>query len=162
MTSPLDSSSLSPSPTSAREVADAKTKVKARPVAIASLVAFVAWVAGIGSILGIILGFVDLRKVKEDSNLNVGSRPAIVGIIVGVVGLIPSVIMWKGVMANSASNSKLTSSSYIDGSNYASANFSDTVRESSVCTSSNATSEGDNTTLSMQGCHDGWAIASPH
>ena len=61
-------------PTSAREVADAKTMVKARPVAIASLVASVAWVAGIGSILGIILGFADPWKVKEGSNLKVGPR----------------------------------------------------------------------------------------
>jgi hypothetical protein len=41
-------------------------KSKVRPVAVASLVASVAWMAGIGSVLGIVLGFIDLRRVRGD------------------------------------------------------------------------------------------------
>jgi hypothetical protein len=134
-------------------------KSKARPVAIASLVASVAWIAGIGSVLGIVLGFIELRKVKEGSNLRPGSRPAIAGIVLGIVGLVPAAIMWSGGLTNNATNANLSSPSYIDGRTFASQNFFNTARESSVCTAANAYSQRDDVTRWMQGCHDGWAIA---
>lgn len=146
----------SPSPSS---VVDTKVKVRPVAVAVASLVLSVMWLAGIGSVFGIVLGFVDLRKVHGGSNLTRGSRPAIAGIIIGIIGLVPAGIMWSGVLANSAHNVILSDPSYLDGSTCASQRFSSTSRESSVCVAANVQSRSDNVSLWMQGCRDSWAIA---
>jgi hypothetical protein len=102
---------------------------------------------------------VDLRKLKEHSNLKVGSGPAVEGIVEGAIGFDPPVIMRRHLVANSASNATLRSPSYIEGGNLASSNFSDSTQESLVCTAANAITEGANTTLWIEGCRDGWAIA---
>jgi hypothetical protein len=126
-------------------------------MAIASLVLSIVWIAGIGSIVAIILGFISQRKTKRSTGAKGGADLAIAGIIIGVVGLIFSIVFWAAVLAG-GSGVSTSSPSYMDGSNYATSNYANNTAESTVCTPSNVSS-GDSAGLWMRGCQDGWATA---
>ena len=157
MSDPVYSFSSSNQPSNV-EVVDARDS-KIRPLAIASLVLSLAWLMGIGSLLGVIFGFVDLRGVKEGANLKVGSRLAIAGIILGLVGLVPSAIIWSNLATHNASNADLTNPYYVQGSAYAQSAYSTRASESSVCSVSNDPAPTDLASVWIQGCRDGWVIS---
>ena len=130
---------------------------KTHGMAIASLALAIVWIGGIGSIVAIVLGIISQKKIKKSTNAKGGTSVARAGIIIGVTGLIIAIIFWTAVFTggNGVNTSSL---SYVDGNNYASANYSNATAESVLCKSSNVPS-GYNPTLWIRGCLDGWATA---
>jgi hypothetical protein len=127
-------------------------------MAIASLVLSIVWIAGIGSVVAIALGFISRRRAKRSTGTPDGAVVATAGITIGVTGLIFAAVFWI-VVAGGNSGSTITSSpSYVDGSKYAALYYDNATAESTVCTTSNISSR-DSASLWMSGCHDGWATA---
>jgi hypothetical protein len=62
--------------------------------AIASLVLSIVWLAGIGSLLGIIFGFSARGDIRRSGGRTSGDGLAIAGIIIGLVGLVSAGIFW--------------------------------------------------------------------
>ncbi|HVA53469.1 MAG TPA: DUF4190 domain-containing protein [Acidimicrobiales bacterium] len=132
---------------------------KTHATAIASLVLSIAWIAGIGSIVAIILGFTSQKKIKRSTGAVGGADVSTAGITLGVVGLIAAIFFWLSVLAGGNGASTITRSpSYVDGSNYATLYYANNAAESAVCAPSNVPS-GDSATLWMKGCQDAWATA---
>ncbi|HEY5265438.1 MAG TPA: DUF4190 domain-containing protein [Acidimicrobiales bacterium] len=130
---------------------------KTNGMAVASLVFSIVWIGGIGSIVAIILGLISQRKVKRTTGANDANKFAISGLIIGVGGLVVAVFFWAAVLAGS--NGVNTSSpSYVDGNNYAIANYSNATAEAVLCASSSVPFR-DNPSFWMRGCLDGWATA---
>jgi hypothetical protein len=127
-------------------------------VAITSLVLSILWIAGIGSVAAIILGFISQRRTKRSAGAKGAADVATAGIVIGVAGLVFSVVFWMLLVGGSGGNTMTSSPSYVDGSNFATANYANATAESAVCTPSNISS-GDRATLWMRGCQDGWATA---
>ena len=127
-------------------------------MAIASLVFSILWIAGIGSVAAIILGFISQRKTKRSTGAKGGADVAIAGIILGVAGLILTAAFWVVLAGGNSVNTATSSPSYVDGSNYATSNYANGTAESTVCTPSKV-SRGDSATLWMRGCQDAWATA---
>lgn len=61
---------------------------KTNGMAVASLVCSLVWLAGVGSILAIIFGFVARGQIKRSEGSVQGNGLAIAGIIIGFVGLV--------------------------------------------------------------------------
>ncbi|MFN2557453.1 MAG: DUF2510 domain-containing protein [Nitriliruptorales bacterium] len=61
--------------------------------AVASLVLALAWVGGLGSTLGIVIGLRARQEIERSSGSETGSGLASVGIAVGVVGLLLALLM---------------------------------------------------------------------
>jgi hypothetical protein len=55
--------------------------------ALASLVLSISWVFFIGSILGVIFGHLAMQQIRESEGRETGRRNAMIGLIVGYVGL---------------------------------------------------------------------------
>ena len=126
-------------------------------MAIASLALAIVWIGAIDSIVAIVLGLISQKKIKASTNAEGGTNVARAGIITGVTGLVIAIIFWTAVFTggNGVNTSSL---SYVDGNNYASANYSNATAESVLCKSSNVPSSY-NPTLWIRGCLDGWATA---
>ncbi len=152
---PIPATPLRPLPP-AQQVPHGRRKTNG--MAIASLVFSIVWIAGIGSVVAIILGFISQGKTKRSTGAKGGADVAISGIIIGVAGLILAVAFWVVLAGGNSVNSAASSPSYVDGSNYATSTYANNTAESMVCTPSNVSS-GDSPTLWMRGCQDGWATA---
>lgn len=125
------------------------------PSAVWSLALSIAWVGGIGSLVGLVLGVRIVTKARENGADHEGRGPAYGGIVVGMAGLILASASWTHVeWMNSA-----TSASYIDGSNFAQAQYPSATSEASLCVVSNAQTY-DNSTQWLLGCRDGWRIVT--
>ena len=67
-------------------------------LAIASLVCGLSWLAGLGSIAAIILGYLGLRQIRREPLRLKGRRMAIVGIVLGWIGIVGVLAMlWLGI-----------------------------------------------------------------
>lgn len=64
--------------------------------AIASLVLSIVWLAGLGSVLAIILGFMARGEIKQRGQK--GNGLAVSGIVIGVLGLLGAAVFWAGVV----------------------------------------------------------------
>ena len=62
--------------------------------AVASLVLAIVWLAGLGSVLAIVLGFVSRREIKQRGQR--GNGLAVSGIVIGVLGLLGAAVFWAG------------------------------------------------------------------
>ncbi len=62
-------------------------------LAIVSLISSLVWCCGIGSITAIVTGFMAKQKIREEPDVAAGDGLATAGIILGVLGLIPTVIV---------------------------------------------------------------------
>ena len=73
--------------------------------AIAALVLGILWLWGVGSILALIFGFVARNDIKKRPKLG-GSGMAVAGIVLGIVGIVGSILVTIliAVAANSVSN----------------------------------------------------------
>jgi len=127
-------------------------------MAIASLVFSIAWIAGIGSIVAIILGFLSRRKTERLTGAKSGADVALAGLILGFAGLVFAAVFWVVLPAGNGGNAITSSPSYIDGSHYATMNYSNDTPESTLCAPSNVSS-GDSAGLWTKGCQDAWATA---
>jgi uncharacterized membrane protein len=56
-------------------------------LAIASLICAILWVFWIGSLLGVIFGFVGLNQIRRTGGAQGGKGLAIAGIVIGFVGI---------------------------------------------------------------------------
>jgi uncharacterized membrane protein len=56
-------------------------------LAIAALVCAIVWILWIGSLLGVIFGFVSLNQIRRSGGTQGGKGLAVAGIVVGFVGL---------------------------------------------------------------------------
>ena len=127
-------------------------------MAIASLVFAIAWIAGIGSIVAIILGFRSRRKTERRTGAKSSADTALAGIVLGFAGLVFAAVFWVVLPLGNGGNAVTSSPSYIDGSAYATTNYSNNIPESTLCAPSNISS-GDSAGLWTKGCQDGWATA---
>ncbi|MEQ8840190.1 MAG: DUF4190 domain-containing protein [Acidimicrobiales bacterium] len=60
--------------------------------ALASLVLSISWVFFIGSILGVIFGHLAMQQIKESEGREVGRGNAMIGLIVGYIGIAGGVL----------------------------------------------------------------------
>ncbi|HEV3268216.1 MAG TPA: DUF4190 domain-containing protein [Acidimicrobiales bacterium] len=127
-------------------------------MALASLVLSIVWIAGIGSVVAIALGFMSRRKTKRSAGTQEGAVVASAGIAIGIAGLIFAAVFWMIVAGNNGGSTITNSPSYVDGSHYAGLYYDNATAESTVCTPKNISS-GDTPSLWMRGCHDAWATA---
>src|ERR1700686_4345425 len=68
-------------------------------LAIASLVLSLIWLGGLGSVLAIVFGIVARRRIRASGGTQGGDGLAIAGLIVGIFGLLPVVLLWGLVFA---------------------------------------------------------------
>lgn len=87
------------------------------------------------------------------------SQVAKAGAAIVLIGLVVAILFWTGVVGSSPTRVDTSSSSYIGGARYGTANFSISTSQGAVCNAANA-GKTSNSTEWMQGCHDAWAIAS--
>lgn len=144
-------------PTS-RENAERTPPIKngARSSGLTALVLSTLWIAGVGSVIGIVLGAERRRRLRH-SGCRDGLGLSNAAIVVGVVGLVLAALFWSAVAGIGGANVDTSSPSFIDGSNFATANYGNATSESSLCARSNAQSY-DNPTQWVRGCRDGWFI----
>lgn len=57
-------------------------------LAVASLVLGILWIAGLGSILAVVLGFVAMRQIEKSEGAQEGMALATAGVVLGLVGVI--------------------------------------------------------------------------
>jgi hypothetical protein len=77
----------------------------------------------------------------------------------GLVAIVFAAVFLLAIsLGGNGSNANMNSPSYIDGSNYANANYSNSTAASTVCNFSNA-SPGDRRSQWVSGCLDTWATA---
>ena len=62
-------------------------------LALASVVLGAAWLAGIGSVLALVLGVVAKRQIAESEGAQGGGGYASLGIVLGMVGLVALVVV---------------------------------------------------------------------
>ena len=132
-----------------------RERLRANPAALASLVFSLAWLLGVGSVVGLVLGVTTVRRARGAQADSDATALANAGIVFGLVGLLVAVLFWTGY---AGANDHANSSSYGDGRAFAAASYANATSESSLCDKSNAHSY-DNLAQWMQGCHDVWYIA---
>lgn len=128
---------------------------KTNGMAVASLVLGIVWIAGIGSVLAVIFGFMSRKRIEQSQGRESGGGLSVAGIVLGFVGIVGAIGFWLsivvfGVAVNGAS-------SYSNGVAYGSSHYSSSSSESSVCSSSNVPS-GDSSSSWLSGCKDAWNI----
>jgi hypothetical protein len=72
-------------------------------MAIASLVCSIVCLWGVGSILGIIFGVIARRQIDESNGQEGGRGMATAGLVVGIVGLIGTILWFLLVIGLAAS-----------------------------------------------------------
>jgi len=72
---------------------------KTNGLAIASLVLSLLWLAGLGSVLGVIFGISSRRSIKRSQGQEAGGGLAIAGLVVGILGVLGSVLFYGAVVA---------------------------------------------------------------
>lgn len=66
---------------------------KTNGLAIGSLVLGIVWVCGLGSVAAIITGFIARGQIRRSAGMQGGDGLAIGGIVAGLVGLIPTILL---------------------------------------------------------------------
>jgi hypothetical protein len=127
---------------------------KTNGMAVASLILGIVWIAGIGSVLAVIFGFMSRKRIEQSQGRESGGGLSVAGIVLGFVGIVGAIGFWLsvvvfGVAVNGAS-------SYSNGYEYGSSHYSSSSSESSVCSSSNVPS-GDLSSSWLSGCKDAWS-----
>jgi hypothetical protein len=112
-------------------------------MAIVSFVLGLIWVAGIGSLLAVIFGFVSRKKINQSQGQQSGDGLAIAGIVLGFVGIFGAIAFWIAIAALGTAVDSV--SSYSDGFTYG------TNHGASVCTRVNVPS-GDSASSWIDGC----------
>jgi hypothetical protein len=69
--------------------------------AIASLVLSLAWLGGIGSLLGVVFGHVALRRINRARPPQAGRGLAVAGLVLGYVFLVPALVVAGALIAGS-------------------------------------------------------------
>lgn len=88
-----------PQPAPVAYGAPVATGSPANGMAIAALILSIIWLAGLGSILAIILGIVALRQIRESDGAQGGRGMAISGIVIGVIGVLGAALTLAFVLA---------------------------------------------------------------
>jgi type II secretory pathway pseudopilin PulG len=78
-------------------------------LAVASLVLSIVWLGGVGSLLAIIFGFQARRQIRESAGKQGGDGLAIAGLVIGIIGLLLSVLAWGLILAVGSVVEKATS-----------------------------------------------------
>jgi hypothetical protein len=73
---------------------DRATSPRVSLLAFASLVCGIVWVLGIGSICAVILGHLALRRLRRTGHS--GRGLAIIGLVLGYVGVVATFVLWLG------------------------------------------------------------------
>lgn len=123
-------------------------------MAIASLVLGIVWVAGIGSVLAVIFGFISRKKIEQSQGQQSGGGLSIAGIVLGFVGIAGAMGFWVIIFAFGTAVD--ATASYANGYNYGNTHYSASSSESLVCSSSNVPS-GDISSSWIDGCKDAWS-----
>lgn len=68
-------------------------------LAIASLVLGIVWLAGVGSLLAVIFGFVSRKQIRESGGRQTGDGLSIAGIILGFIGILGGIAWIVAIVA---------------------------------------------------------------
>lgn len=82
---------------------------KTNGMAIASLVSAIVCLCGLGSVLGIIFGFMAKKQIRESNGTQTGSGLATAGIIIGIIGVVAAIayvvlVVMLGVFGETTTN----------------------------------------------------------
>jgi uncharacterized membrane protein len=82
------------------------TRPRSNPLAVASLILSILMLGGVGSIAGMILGFVARDQIRRSGGRQTGDGLALAGIVTGIVGIVLMVllILWLVVLTNTVSH----------------------------------------------------------
>ena len=68
-------------------------------MAVASLVLGILWFGGVGAVLAIIFGAVARRSIRESNGTESGEGLATAGLILGIIGVVATVLFWVIIIA---------------------------------------------------------------
>lgn len=128
---------------------------KVRTIEFWSLVFSVVWIAGIGSVIGLVLGVRSMRRGKVDGFDKGTVSLAYAGVVLGIIGIVIAFVVWTHL---SGVNSLVRSPSYVNGQNFATARYPSATSEISLCAVSNVPPHN-NATQWIAGCRSGWYVA---
>jgi hypothetical protein len=124
-------------------------------LAIVSMVLGIIWVAGLGSLLAVIFGFVGRKQIRQSQEQQSGDGLAIAGIVLGFVGILGAIAFWVAIAA--LGPVVHSAASYTDGFSYGT-NHSG-ADPLSVCSSAHVPS-GDRASSWIDGCDAATSQAS--
>ncbi len=81
------------------------------------------------------------------------------GAVLVLIVLVVAILIWAGVLGGGAARVDTSSAPYLSGRHYATAHFSVSTSQGMVCGQARARESRDPAAW-LQGCHDGWAVAS--
>jgi hypothetical protein len=81
------------------------------------------------------------------------------GAVLVLIVLVVAILMWAGVFGDGPARVDTSSASYLSGRHYANTHFSISTSQGIVCDRTRARDSRDASAW-LQGCHDGWAVAS--
>ena len=75
---------------------------KTNGLAIASLVLSIVWLGGLGAVLAVVLGFLARGAIKKSQGAQTGEGLALVGIIIGLIGILGAALLWGALIVGGA------------------------------------------------------------
>lgn len=71
---------------------------KTNGLAVVSLVLSIIWLGGLGAVLAVVLGFLARGAIKKSQGTQTGEGLALVGIIIGFIGILGAALLWGAVI----------------------------------------------------------------
>ena len=68
------------------------------PLAVASIAFSLAWLGGVGAVMGVICGHVARRQISHDEPRQQGAGIALAGLVLGWAGLLFALFAWVAIL----------------------------------------------------------------
>jgi hypothetical protein len=103
----LGASSPTSGPDRGRFIPGDEESAETNGLAIASLFLSIVWLFGVGSIAGIVLGYMGMGQIRDSGGRQGGRAIAVAGIVVGIVGLASLAVLVAFIVSSAHHEPKL-------------------------------------------------------
>ena len=103
----LGANSPTSGPNRGRFIPGDEESAETNGLAIASLFLSILWLFGIGSIVGIVLGYLGMGQIRDSGGRQGGRAIAIAGVVVGIIGLASLAVLIAFVVSSAHHEPKL-------------------------------------------------------